>query len=284
MGRGQELHQLPNPDNVPAGVTTGYQRQNNNIFAIQTGLCTMEPHDNGDSITIPYGGVIEFNGVMYALGQTVTLPKPNPSVAYWVAVASSENNPDYATFLLVTRPGRWVPAKQGSYNLRGQRTIDWVSMGELAPPRPTGTAFSQSVKGTANIRLQKGWYYVELRSGRGGGDGERINGGKADQELQHNIIVFSRGETHRIKVGGSGEPGQSGGRGLTPLTFWMLPDIGHGGGGGGGGGEESYFDCHSTGAVQGGYGADGNSAQRASGGRGGSVGQSGRSPAVFPTG
>jgi hypothetical protein len=109
-----ELQQLPNPDNVPGAVTTGYQRQNTNMYAIQTGIDTTEPVDNGNGvITIPTGGIVEVNGVLYKLVSDIVLQKPNTNTCYWIAINTNDDNTANAE--LVTRPGRWNPLKQGCY-------------------------------------------------------------------------------------------------------------------------------------------------------------------------
>jgi hypothetical protein len=169
-----EFQLLPNPTNIPESAFTGYQRQNTNIFSLQTGLDTTEPYDNGTDITIPEGGIIEVNGSLFKLPSTVTITKPNANTAYWIAV--SDNGDETADISLVTRPGVWNPAKKGSYTTTGARTLNWVSLG--IPDNITETpVFSQAVKGTWEQNLQKGWYYANLRSGLGGGNGG--NGGNA---------------------------------------------------------------------------------------------------------
>ena len=125
-----DLKQLPNPDNVPGAVSTGYQRQNTNMFALQTGIDTTEPYDDGAGvISIPAGGVVEFNGVMFKVIENVTLAKPDIYTAYWVEVV--DNGDATATFNLVTRPGKWNPAKQGCYTENNNRTLNWVSLGDV---------------------------------------------------------------------------------------------------------------------------------------------------------
>ncbi|MCL2765607.1 MAG: hypothetical protein FWD40_10065, partial [Treponema sp.] len=86
------FEKLLNPDNVPKEVTSGYQRQNTNIYAIQMGIDTTEPYDNGAGIiTIPAGDIVEMNGAMFKIITTITLPKPDPSIAYWIAISDNGN-------------------------------------------------------------------------------------------------------------------------------------------------------------------------------------------------
>jgi hypothetical protein len=168
-----ELSLLPNPDNAPGAVSTGYQRQNTNIFAIQTGLDSTEPYDNGSAITIPVGGLVEVNGSIFKVIADVSLSKPSPDSAYWVAV--SDNGNGTASFSLVTRPGVWNSSKQGYYLTNGARTLNWVSLGTLSGSLPSAT-YSKTTKGLITASLQKGWYYVNLSSGMGGGNGGNASG------------------------------------------------------------------------------------------------------------
>jgi|GEM_PF-4523298 len=164
----RELQQLPNPDNVIGALTTGYQRQNNNIAVIQTGLDTLEPFDNGNgTISVPAGGVIDLNGVMFKLTRDITLTKPSVGTAYWIAV-SCHTDPQYATLTLVTRPGTWFPDKQGYYRKDGRRTLGWVSLGEVENIEAETPFFVAEAPRndifTGDIRLpRKGWCLIDCQ-------------------------------------------------------------------------------------------------------------------------
>jgi hypothetical protein len=169
-----EFQLLPNPTNVPEAVSTGYQRQNTNMFAIQTGLDTTEPYDDGAGIIeIPAGGIVELNGVMFKLTADIALTKPDANTAYWAAV--SDNGDGTANITLVTRPGAWNPAKKGCYTDAGARTLNWVSLGNLDNPTESDIANLPTVKGKYTVNLKKGWYYTGLSSGLGGGNGNSGN-------------------------------------------------------------------------------------------------------------
>ena len=153
-----DFQQLPNPDNVPGQMTSGYQRQNNNILAIQTGLDTTEPYDNGAGlITIPAGGIIELNGVMFKLPEPVSLTKTDPAKAYWVAVFDNRNGKASAS--LVDRPGAWDSTKQGCYRTDGARTLNWVSLGAIED-NGTPVKVKENAR-TENLQLNAGWYYFQ---------------------------------------------------------------------------------------------------------------------------
>jgi hypothetical protein len=145
-----EFQLLPNPDNIPGAVSSGYQRQNTNIFSLQTGLDTTEPFDNEDgTITIPEGGIVEINGSLFKLISTVTISKTDSNVANWIAVM--DNGDGTAALSAVTRPGVWNPTKKGCYRSDDSRTLNWVSLG--IPDGSLGTAiFSKTTKGTENVR------------------------------------------------------------------------------------------------------------------------------------
>ena len=249
-----ELQKLNNPDNLPNAVTTGYQRQNINITTIQTGIDTTEPYDDANGkITIPVGGIIETNGVMFKIVSEVTLNKPNTNIAYWIEVV--DNNNDTASFNLVTRPGTWDAAKQGCYNENNRRTLNWVSLGNSNVVNET-SIFSKNVKGTWYLNLKKGWYLANLSSGYGGGDGTNgaLNiagkGGVANKSIVINRPFFHDGKRQIvIKVGGSGWNGGDGSLGIAGL--------GGGGGGGSGRGEATSLNEISTGEQLGGNGGKG---------------------------
>ena len=171
------IQRIPNPDNVPGSVTSGYQQQNVNICTIQTGLDTTEPFDNGVNIVIPVGGVVEVNGVMFSITSTITLPKTfGANIAHWVAI--NDNNDGTATASVVNRPGAWDSAKQGCYTTNNRRTLNWVSLGDLQfPPTFSPEYASPSIGGRYITSLQPGWKHISLRSGNGNGGGQNGTAG-----------------------------------------------------------------------------------------------------------
>jgi hypothetical protein len=241
----QELNLLPNPDNVPGAVSTGYQRQNTNIFAIQTGLDTTTVTDNGSSVSIAAGGVVEVNGALFKVISSVTLSKPSSSYSYWVAV--TDNGDGTANFSLVNKPGTWVPDKNGYYSNSSRILNNYNTIGN---PSSTGTlTYSATTKGVYNITLKKGRYYFDLRSGLGGGNGgkgqdgaslssQTIGGAGGIPSAYKSataIKYFEMDTPIVIKVGGNGYPGGAGGNCNNSESIMIVN--GAGGGGGGGGGE-----------------------------------------------
>ena len=256
---------LLNPDNVPGKVTSGYQRQNTNMFALQTGLDTTEPYDNGaGTITIPAGGIIELNGLMFRITADITIQKPNAATAYWIAIGSGNAASDGrvpVNLECVTRPGAWNSAKQGCYLADGRRILNWVSLGELLEPPTIGAAWiSPSVSGTRvkgkwALNLPKGWYFTRMAGGAGGGNGGAGTSSLAGAGGIANVnaapvtyMFFHDGKKINIKVGGNGGAGSAGER----TTNYPA-----GGGGGSGGGEETTLNEFSANGQIAGNGGNG---------------------------
>jgi hypothetical protein len=261
-----EFQLLPNPTNIPGAVSTGYQRQNTNLFVLQTGLDTTEPYDDGSgTITIPMGGLVEINGVLFKLTDDVTFTKPDANTAYWIAV--TDNGDGTAGISPVTRPGSYNPAKKGCYTADNARTLNWVSLGTLDNLTETAV-FSQSVKGNWNFNLQKSWYYTQLQSGRGNGTGGSASGasagggGGASQYDAVTKVFFTDAKNVIINVGGSGGNGGTGSSGGS--------NCGGGGGGGSGSGEATEIvGIVETKSIKPGAGGNGGSGASAGGGGGG---------------
>jgi len=272
MENGQTyLEIMPNPDNKPAAAVTGYKRLNTNLVAIQAGIDTTSPFDNGTVITVPAGGIVEVCGVLYRVTSQFSGTKQNANIAYWIVVIPSADGLR-ATFKLVERPGVWNHRRQGCYfrsgRFRNRRTLNWVSRGTLAdiPTDATGRVYHENTKRTETISLQRGWHFVRLRSGAGGGNATGALGGEASIENTAEMIFFANKPFYNIKIGGSGQNGSASPGGGNNFA--------RGGGGGGGSGEESVFDGFSTGMVPPG---DGGTVINGgfSGGRGGRNGSNG---------
>jgi hypothetical protein len=271
-----ELQLLPNPTNIPEAVSTGYQRQNTNIFVLQTGLDTTEPYDDNNTgvITIPGGGIVELNGSLFKLTSDVTLQKPNANTAYWIAVI--DNGDGTANLSLVIRPGKWNPEKKGCYKTDGSRTLNWVSFGILNNLTETAV-FSKNTKGTETHILQKSWYYADLRSGLGGSNGGNGgNGGNGSANSNgtsgagggggiasnyksiQKIFFIEKQQTITVKAGGNGWNGGSGGTNSSLFAYVTGAPGGGGGGASGTGEESSIFELNiNTGETQNGNGGNG---------------------------
>jgi hypothetical protein len=223
-----ELNALLNPDNVPGAVSTGYQRQNNNIFAIQTGLDTLNPIENGTSIIIEAGGIIEVNGLMFKVSYTTTFNRPGNDTPFYIA--ATDNGDGTASLSIVTTRGTWNNSKQGYYLPNGSRTTNK----NIKNPSTTGgiLAYSKTTKGKDNINLIEGTYRAVAVSGKGGGNGSGLAGGVANTVNTVETIFNHDGRNPlQISVGGNGYNGGNGGN-----NYY---NNGNGYGGGSGAGEET---------------------------------------------
>ena len=275
------LQQIPNPTNNVEAVSTGYQRQNTNLFILQTGLDTTEPYDNGQGvITIPAGGVVDVNGVLYKLINDVVLNKPSGrnDYVYFINISIDENDSTIANAILSDRPGYWNSEKKGSYLSDTERVLNWASTGSLvnysANTLPMINRWNK--KGFYNYMLKPGFYLISLKSGLGrqptgldksqgdGNDGTYTTspsfnyshggGGIPDYSAPLDFVIFySEPKIVNIKIGGSGLNGVAG-RSTNAIGNINAAQYYPAGGGGCGGGEETVFDGISTGDVEAGRG------------------------------
>ena len=271
------LQRIDNPSNAPLGgsigVTQGYQRQNTNMFAARVGIDTTIPFDGGGTITVPIGGIVEANGVMYSITSAATLPKPVPARAYWIVLVPAANGAT-ATFQLVERPGVWDPARNACYFSSGthnnRRTLNWVSRGALNNAPTSGAEWAApTVGGRHEASLQTGWKFVSLASGMGsvfawvsgveGGHATAQNpggggGGATDGDI--NLVqgvYFHSGGNVSAGIGRNGWHGFNGGNGGRAGVGGNGGNA-HGGGGAGGprgAGEESRFSANGFSLVAG---------------------------------
>ena len=288
-----ELEQIPNPTNIPEGITTGYQRQNVLIAINNTGIDTTEPVDNNNGIiTVPAGGVIDVNGVIYKIVKNITINKPNANTIYWLAVDT--NNEGKASLSLVTRPGTWHNGKKGFYRSDGRRTLNWCSLGNPDNINVSNISpfLTLTNKGKYEIQVPCGWLYIVLTSGLGngtGGDGANGNDGRSLGNgsspvggtggaggvvsiynikraiFFNNYVITNENRTRNrlfnIGIGGNGSNGSNGSNGGNGGQHsggggWGGSG-GGGGGGGGGAGQESFFENIRVDGVTGGAGGTG---------------------------
>jgi hypothetical protein len=202
--------------------------------------------------------------VLFYFPQTVTLTKPNTSLVYFISVFDNGNGK--ANAVLVTSPGSFNYSKNGCY-VNNKRVLNWVSKGELSA-LPSQPVYSRTTKGVDKIKLDVGWYYAELKSGMGGGNGANgtfnssstagIGGAGGTPNIQKEekkIFFIGYSQEIKIKVGGSGNVGGDGGNGGKDDSTTSGAG---GGGGGGGGGEETFIEGIAyTGFVPNGMGGNG---------------------------
>jgi hypothetical protein len=126
-----EFQLLPNPTNVPEAVSTGYQRQNINFFALQTGLDTTNPviTNDGNSIFIPAGGIIEANGSLFKLLNDTSIDIPDINNDYYMRV--TDNGDGTATLSLTEDYPTFIPSKNGWYTADNERVLNKFYMRKI---------------------------------------------------------------------------------------------------------------------------------------------------------
>ena len=134
-----ELVQLPNPDNVPGAVSTGYQRQNVNLLAGQTGLDLTAPYVSGATIVLPVGGIIDVNGVLYKIEAEAILTPANLTDAWYIYLEVGTGTA--FTPKLTTNPGTFNAAKNARYTASNERILNWVYSHGIHPLNPANGAW-----------------------------------------------------------------------------------------------------------------------------------------------
>lgn len=134
-----ELVQLPNPDNVPGAVSTGYQRQNVNLLAGQTGLDLTAPYVSGATIVLPVGGIIDVNGVLYKIETEAILTPANLTDAWYIYLEVGTGTA--FTPKLTTTHGTFNAAKNARYTASNERILNWVYSHGIHPLNPVNGAW-----------------------------------------------------------------------------------------------------------------------------------------------
>jgi hypothetical protein len=203
-----EFQLLPNPTNIPEAVSTGYQRQNTNIFVLQTGLDTTDPHltNNGNTISISAGGMVESNGSLFELKSDVTISIPNVNNDYFIFIhdngdktANIDISPDYPTF---------NHSKNGWYTTNNERVLRSFYMRKILVKRDSNNENIDPVtfidlKHTTILRLS----LENLLSGRAYlvaatlGDGSVLfAGGRAGYPTLYAYAVVDKYDTNGIRT------------------------------------------------------------------------------------
>jgi hypothetical protein len=238
--------QLSNPDNVPGGVVSGYQAQNNLINAHKTGHINIGLININTNLApqIMNGSVFELNGGLYRCSndETITIGSPTVNkVIYIYAVAEFDDikKQNIANFMYSAVTPTWNPAKGGRYNgndravakffytggqYNGKVILDnynAMQMTNTEQPIPT-TDGQQVITGVVNqvqsATLQAGAYRYEIKAGKGGNGGNGGdydgNGGKggegAEGEVKSGTFILTNPRKIYYGLGGDGENGESG--------------------------------------------------------------------------
>jgi hypothetical protein len=197
-----ELQILPNPDNVPGAVSSGYQRQNTNFFASAVGLDLLNFSKNypANTLTLYGGGIIEVNGALYKVLNNVTF---NTSTTINQYVKLTVIDDSYITASLTDNLGIFNYNKNGYYDGTSRVINIYDVLHGIIPTLITGSTVMNLTCGSNGTSiLGKGWYRFVISGGRGG------NGG--------------RGGTAANSPGISGTSGTSGSPGETLNGIFRL--------------------------------------------------------------
>jgi len=274
---------IHNPDNVPQGVTTGYQRQNTVLFAGNTGFMNINISPNG---FITSGTVFEMNGVLFRVESDEVildfLNQGNNRMFFVYAVPITDEIVNFQASLEIPQ---WDNLKGGWYNENLGRALIRVFTSESGaiwamaqmtgilysstPPNTGGVSvYFKNVKINEIIELPTGWYRYDLVSGLGEGNATNATstvnaaGGVPLKFKRLRGVFFHNGGEIIVNVGGNGFRGGNG-------TVSSGDSTVRAGAGGSGAGEESYitlngFDKITTGHIKPGNGSmatTGNSAR-----------------------
>lgn len=257
---------MQNPDNIPSAVSTGYQLQNELLYAGNTGLCNV--HFSDDYTKIISGSVFELNGklIKCTADETIAGIGSIASNSYFFIYAIMGTTT--VSFQANTTAPTWNTGKCGFYNGNNRalvkvakitdkffKQVDFqtkVTNSYLIKPAITNTEtciFEKNVAGMWNLELPTGWYYVTLH-GAGGGDIETnnyvvgdLNGGNGGSiskqiffvtyKMNANIIVGTGGKNGKpaSQYNVSGQPSQPGGSTILEMQEIGISFAAYGGGG-----------------------------------------------------
>ena len=119
---------IDQPVSVPVDVATGYTRQNTIAVAQQTGIDRTAPYGSDtDEVTLPVGGPVDVNGVLYSITTPATLSGIAADTDYYIYLDGSG---DTLTPTLTTDPGTFDASKNARYTAGGYRILNWVLRGD----------------------------------------------------------------------------------------------------------------------------------------------------------
>jgi hypothetical protein len=238
-----EFHQLPNPTSEPMASSTGYKRQNILTYAIMMGLDTTAPYVDGNNIIIPAGGIVDFNGVLYALSDTVSLAISDTEKSWFIALTPGSNG-NNVTPVLTDDPGQFIPSKNGRYLDTGDRVLEWFYPGDPSGEPDEELLIEYIGAITTNVTLRRGFYKVIMHGSIGGNSyGSNTyppsRGNKCSFILRvknagiYNIIVGDKGKNATVSTNGLGGKGygisESGSRILSSVVSGSNTYSGKGG-------------------------------------------------------
>lgn len=114
---------INNPTSTPAAVSTGYQRQNVKIEALQNGIDLSVVEAGTGKCTVKISGAIDVNGVLYSITQDVDLTL---TVAGRYAIHLAGSGDTLTPTLSAADLGTFDPSKNARYTAGGYRVLNWL--------------------------------------------------------------------------------------------------------------------------------------------------------------
>jgi len=272
---------IPNPDNVPSAVTTGYQLQNTVLFAAMTGLINISVDTVNKGIR--QGSIFELNGnivrVTTDVGISGSLLSDNKNFVYAIPTDDGKVNFSFSTTAPIwnANKGGWYLGAtnqraliecwtEGNNQLIGTMGIMSNVMDIVVPPNSGGTLVGTWKNRThTSTHLERGWHRFVISSGLGAGDGKKPNegltsalgdtlrilggaysgGGVASVYNEITGVFFHQGGSLIIHVGGNGYSGgnseQGGASRYSLNNSEVIVTSGQSGWGGGSGAGEESY-------------------------------------------
>ncbi|MDR3342565.1 MAG: hypothetical protein LBT14_07235 [Treponema sp.] len=291
------VQQVLNPDNVPGGVTTGYQRQNTLLYATNAGYINigLTNIDNTSAPQIMDGSVIEVNGAVYKCNgnESIAGTPTNNQVNYIYIVPNGTT----ASFSYSSTAPTWNPAKGSWYNgnnraigklfytssqyngkviLDSYNAMNMINTNQSIPLTGGRSMVTGVINSEVGTVLFPGVYRYDLKGGKGGNGGSAYAGAGgegADGEQVVGTLIVLKPMTVMLSTGGNGNDGDdarsdaAGGGGCTGGVSYIrenssLIALALGGSGGGGAADDNDSETKSSlgGGGGGGYGTGGDGA------------------------
>jgi hypothetical protein len=192
-----EFEKILNPDNIPGAVSSGYQRQNNLLYGVMTGLDTTTVYVVGNYAVIPAGGLIDVNGFIYKVVNDASMYINNLTLSYFIKLVEDEDG--YITPQLTTDPGVFIPSKYGRYNSNNERILNhqvpvissslFLSSGQFTVPSGVNQIYITGCAAGKNGQ-----------NGNGDGGWPGLGGAAGDSILRRTLNVYS-GQVINITIG-----------------------------------------------------------------------------------
>ena len=254
---------LPNPDNVPGQVTTGYQRQNTVLYASMVGFCNINLNGNN----VGAGSVFEVNGALFRCMNNESIqgltgisnstffyiyaePVNNTNIQFYARADAPAWNTEKAGYYINNNRALIKAIKQSNGNVEAVKMNSILTNVNSVVPANSGGAqvFNKSVRTHESYHGQAGWYRYEICSGSGAGDGAgytpgpnnnyRTGAGSGAGEETYIISGAQKISTDTVKPGdGGGVEAGLGVTGTVGIPYSVNPGVSARTRGGGFGGD-----------------------------------------------